>query len=266
LGALIRFGVSDRIYSADEHASEILARLNRAPRFTRWMADTIRPYIGDRVLEIGAGIGNLTTYLAPRSVYFASDINPNYLSRLKTMQPTRPYLAVHYTDATAAGTYPPEQFDTVLCLNVIEHLEDDVAALTNIRNKVDKDGRAIILVPNSMALYGTLDRVLGHYRRYSRGQLEETCRKAGFTVEKALKFNRIGSPGWWLNGRVLRKKSFGFLQIKLLNLLIPFIRRIDHLLPFPHLSWIVILRANTPTESKSTPESTLSDAAISPQR
>jgi glycosyltransferase involved in cell wall biosynthesis len=242
LGALAKYGISDRIYVADEHGSEILARLNRAPRFTKWMADTIRPYLGDRVLEIGAGIGNLTSNLVPRTMYWASDVNPHYLERLKRLTSSRPYLQVQYTDASAEETYPPQQFDTVICLNVVEHLEDDVRALSNIRGALEKNGRAIILVPNGPGLYGTLDRALGHYRRYTRKQLVEVCERAGFRVEEVLKFNRIGAPGWWWNGRILRNNTFGFWQIKLLNTMVPLVRPIDRFLPFPHLSWIVILR------------------------
>jgi glycosyltransferase involved in cell wall biosynthesis len=244
LGALLKYGISDRIYASDEQGSEILARLNRAPRFTKWMADTIRPYLGERVLEIGAGIGNLTSNLVPRTVYWASDVNPHYLERLRRLQQTRPYLQVHYTDASAGETYPAELFDTVICMNVVEHLEDDVRALSNMRAALEKNGRAIILVPNGPGLYGSLDRVLGHYRRYTREQLQEACRRAGFRVEKVLKFNRIGAPAWWWNGRVLKKTTFGFWQIKLLNTLLPLVRPIDRFLPFPHLSWIMILRVD----------------------
>jgi len=244
LGALLKYGISDRIYVKDEYGSEILARLNRAPRFTKWMADTIRPYLGERVLEIGAGIGNLTSNLVPRTEYWASDINPHYLDRLKKLKQTRPYLQVQYTDASAGDTYPEERFDTAICLNVVEHLEDDVKALRNIRGSLQKNGRAIILVPNGPGLYGSLDRVLGHYRRYTRRQLQEVCERAGFRVETILKFNRIGAPGWWWNGRVLKKTTFGLWQMKLLNFLLPVVRPIDRFLPFPHLSWIVILRVD----------------------
>jgi len=243
LGALVKYGISDKIYVADAYGSEILARLNRAPRFTRWMADTIRPYVGERVLEIGAGIGNLTANLVPRARYHASDINPHYLDRLETLKQTRPYLQVHYTDASAAETYPAEQFDTVICMNVVEHLANDVEALSNIRRSLDKNGRAIVLVPNGPRLFGSLDKVLGHYRRYTQEQLVQVCQDAGFSVEKVVKFNRFGTPGWWLNGRILKKETFGFWQIKLLNILVPFVRPIDRFLPFPHLSWIIILRA-----------------------
>lgn len=244
LGALVRFGISDRIFVEDQHGSEILARLNRAPRFTKWMADTIKPYAGERVLEIGAGIGNLTANLMPRTSYFASDINPHYLDRLEKLKQTQPYLQVQYVDAAVAETYPPERFDTVVCLNVVEHLEHDVAALKNIRNSLEPNGHAIILVPNGPGLFGTLDTVLGHFRRYTREQILNVCQRAGFTVQTLLKFNRIGAPGWWWNGRVTRKKTFAMWQMKLLNFLVPLVRSVDRFLPFPHLSWIVIA---TPT-------------------
>jgi glycosyltransferase involved in cell wall biosynthesis len=265
LGALVKYGISDKIYVADAYGSEILARLNRAPRFTKWMADTIRPYVGDRVLEIGAGIGNLTANLVPRTEYHASDINPHYLDRLETLRQTRPYLQVHYTDAAAGETYPPGSFDTVVCLNVVEHIENDLAALTNIRKHLDKNGRAIILVPSGPQLYGSLDRVLGHFRRYTREQLLDLCQRAGFTVESVLKFNRIGSPGWWWNGRILKKETFELWQIKILNLLVPLARRIDRFLPFPHLSWIVILHVAPPLDDQAGEKATLSESMLSPQ-
>jgi glycosyltransferase involved in cell wall biosynthesis/phospholipid N-methyltransferase len=258
LGSLIKYKISDRLYVDDLQGGEILSRLTRAPRFTKWMADTIRPYMGDRVLEIGAGTGNLTANLVPRTVYYASDINPQYLARLEKLKPTRPYLQVTATDVMAAETYPSEHFDTVVCLNVVEHVEDDLAALKNIRRMLDEHGRAIILVPNGPGLYGTLDKVLEHYRRYTREQLVGACEQAGFTVETVLKFNRIGAPGWWLNGRVLKKETFGLWQMKLLNFLMPLVKHVDRFLPFPHLSWIAILRADRQHETEASSASTLS--------
>jgi SAM-dependent methyltransferase len=196
-------------------------------------------------------------------VYCVSDVNPHYLERLRTLGATRPYLRVHYTDASDEETFPKEQFDTVVCLNVVEHLENDVRALRNIRKALAADGKAIVLVPNGPGLYGSLDRVLGHYRRYSREQLLHTCERAGLRVDQILKFNRIGAPGWWLNGRVLKKETFGFWQMKLLNLLVPLVRPIDRFLPFPHLSWIVILEANSQVEGEPTRETTLGQGVLS---
>ena len=243
LWAILRYAASDKIYREDEYGGEILGRLNRAPRFTRWMADVIRPYVGDRVLEVGAGTGNMSAHLMPRSVYWATDLNPHYLEYLTTLRATRPYLRVAYTNAEEKESFPTGQFfDTVVCLNVVEHVKDDAAALHNIRNALSDDGRAIILVPCGPSLYGTLDEVLGHFRRYTTEQLVGVAVRAGFRVEEMLAFNRAGVPAWWLNGRILRRKTFGLGQIRMLNLLTPFFRSLDSWLPLPPLSIIAILR------------------------
>jgi glycosyltransferase involved in cell wall biosynthesis len=246
LWAILRFAASDQIYAADGHGGEILLRLNRAPRFTRWMADVIRPYVGSRVLEIGAGIGNLTMHLVPRSIYWATDINPEYLGTLERLRASRPYLSVESLDATDASSFPTEpSFDTVIFLNVLEHLADDRDALRNVHNFLEEGGVAVVLVPNGPGLFGTLDEVLGHYRRYTEKQLVAVGLAAGLKVERLLKFNRPGVLGWWLNGKILRRTSFGLAQIRLLNWLTPIFRRIDSWLPLPPLSLIAIFRKQT---------------------
>ena len=243
LWAILHYAASDRIFIEDESGGEILERLNRAPRFTRWMADVIRPYIGDRVLEVGAGTGNMSVHLMPRPVYWATDVNSHYLDYLVTLRATRPYMRVTYTDAMDGGTFPKGQsFDTVVCLNVVEHVQDDLGALRNVWHALSDGGRAIILVPCGPELYGTLDEVLGHFRRYTREQLVDVAEQAGFRVEQVLNFNRPGVPAWWLNGRVLHRKTFGLGQIRMLNILTPVFRLVDSWLPLPPLSIIAILR------------------------
>lgn len=244
--AIVRFSLSDNIYTEDQYGSEILARLRRAPRFTAWMAETIRPYVGEQVLEIGAGIGNLTLNLAPRSLYWASDINSHYLHELRKLQETRPYLRASQVDLTAGESFPSAQrFDTVICLNVLEHVEDDLTALRNIWQSLQEGGRAIVLVPQGPDLYGTLDKVLGHFRRYSREQLASVAESAGFRVHCILTFNRAGSPAWWLNGKILKRTTFGLFQIKILNLLVPIFKRTEKWLPLPALSLIAVLEKGT---------------------
>src|SRR6202167_874435 len=243
LWAILRYGASSRIYTDDAQGGEILERLNRAPRFTRWMSDVVSPYVGERVLEIGAGIGNMSVHLMPRSIYWATDVNPYYLNYLETLRPTRPYMHVGYTDAMNGESFPKGQdFDTVVCLNLIEHVADDVGALRNVHESLRQGGRAVILVPHGPGLYGSLDEVLGHCRRYTEEQLGEVSQQAGFHVEQILKFNRPGVPAWWLNGKILRRRTFGLGQIRLLNVLTPIFRRIDSWLPLPPLSIIAILR------------------------
>jgi glycosyltransferase involved in cell wall biosynthesis len=242
LWTILRFATSDRIYKEDASGGEILERLNRAPRFTAWMADVIRPHVGSRVLEIGAGTGNLSVHLMPRAVYWATDVNAHYLEYLATLRATRPYMHVAYTNAIEPASFPRGQaFDTVVCLNVVEHIEDDVSAFRNIFDALEEGGRAIILVPCGPGLYGSLDDVLGHFRRYTEGRLVEVAQQAAFRVDKILKFNSFGVPAWWLNGRILRKKTFALGQIRILNFLTPLFRMLDPVMPLPPLSLIAVL-------------------------
>jgi glycosyltransferase involved in cell wall biosynthesis/phospholipid N-methyltransferase len=243
LGAMLRCAISDDIYQADEHGSRILARLARAPRFNAWMADTIRPYCGERVLEIGSGVGNLTRRLIPRVKYVASDINPLYLQTLANLGTDRPYMETGYCDVTDLSSFPQidQQYDTVICLNVIEHVLDDRTALLNINRVLSPSGRAIILVPQGPGNMGTLDEVLGHQRRYTRQTLLTLASECGFGVRQMIEFNRIGALAWFLNGKILKRRSFGLGQILLLDLLAPLLRRVDAMLPLPPLSLIAIL-------------------------
>jgi glycosyltransferase involved in cell wall biosynthesis len=258
--AILRFGISDYIYAEDTYGSQILGRLNRAPRFTKWMTDVIRPYVGEKVLEIGAGAGNLSLQLIPRALYWVSDVNPLYLNDLDKVRLGRPYMEVGYTDGEKGESFPKEQkFDTVICLNVVEHLADDLGALRNFREVLEDRGRAIVLVPCGPWLFGSLDEVLGHHRRYTRKQLTDLVVQAGFQLEQLLEFNRIGVIAWWLNARLLRTRTFGFLQIKLLNTLAPLFRVLDNILPLPPLSLIAVVckpgyeMAETPVRSTLAP-------------
>ena len=251
LWAIVRFALSDDIYKRDEYGSQILARLSRAPRFNAWMADTIRPFCGQRVLEIGSGVGNLTQRLIPRREYVVSDINPLYLQTLASLRQDRPYLDVAFCDVTDVASFPRNEqgYDTVICLNVIEHVADDRAALSNIRSALAPDGRALILVPQGQWNFGTLDEVLGHQQRYSKEKLRQVAEKAGLEVERILDFNRTGTAAWFLNGKLMRRRSFGLLQVKLLNLLTPLFRLVDRFVPLPALSLIAIMKRSAPASA-----------------
>src|SRR5437016_9797179 len=134
------------------------------------MADTIRRDVGQRVLEIVAGIGNLTRALIPgRKRYAATDINPEHLTRLASRFLHRPNLEILCCDLTRTEDFAPFTggMDTVICLNVLEHIEDDRRGLANLYSALDHGGRAILLVPEGQSVFGTIDVALGHFRRYS---------------------------------------------------------------------------------------------------
>ena len=242
LAAILRLWLIDDIYKEDEYGSHILARVEKVRRFNLWMGQALAPYVGDRVLEIGAGIGTLSAQFIPREFYLASDINPSYLSHLRSYSIGKPYLRVRHINAAHPADFAglEEEFDTVLMVNVLEHVPDEQVALANIRSTLKPGSRAIILVPQHPALYGSLDRALEHRERYTRKSLQEGLERAGFQVERIFDFNRFSVPGWWFNGKVLHRKTFSRVQLKVLQMSMPVLRRLDGLLPWGGLSLIAV--------------------------
>ena len=242
LAAILHFWLIDDIYKQDEYGSHILVSLEKVRRFNLWVGQTLMPHVGERVLEIGSGIGTLTSQFIPRKCYLASDINPSYLSYLRAYSIGKPYLQVQRIDAGVLDDFCglEEQFDTVLMINVLEHVPDEQVALKNIWSTLVPGGRAVILVPQHQRLYGSLDIVLEHRERYTRKSLQQGLEQAGFCVDSLADFNRFSVPGWWLTGKVLKRKTFSPIQLKVLQMTMPILRRIDSLLPWGGLSLIAV--------------------------
>ncbi|MFL6195908.1 MAG: glycosyltransferase [Thermoanaerobaculia bacterium] len=244
LRAMLKYRLIDDIYAEDEYGSHILHSLEKAQNFNRWMAEAIAPHVGARVLEIGAGIGNITTWLLPRDSYLASDINPHYLDYLRNLALGKPYLQVDRIDLEDPACFTPwaGRFDTVVCLNVLEHVRDPLLALRNMYDALEPGGRLVLYVPQGQKLYSSLDEVLGHRVRYSREMLSGELRATGFEIEQLRDFNHSGVPGWWLNGRILKRRHFSRNQLKVFNMAVPVLRRVDSLIPGRGLGIIAVAR------------------------
>lgn len=217
----------------------------RAHRFNRWMADIIEPFVGAEVLEIGAGIGNLTEFLCPgRQRYVATDVNGEHLDFLRARLKQSSNLATTICEASDHRDFVAfrKSFDTVICLNVLEHIPDDEATLANLLTALKPEGRAIILVPQGATAFGSLDEGLLHQRRYSRSELSGKMSNAGFVLERVVPFNRVTYPAWILNSRILRRKTISDVQLKCFDTLVPVWRRIDQYFPLPPTSLIAIGR------------------------
>ncbi len=242
--AMLKYALVDDIYREDEYGSNILNDLQSARRFNQWMGDTLRPFLGDRILEIGAGIGNLTNQFIPRELYVASDINPHYLEYMRSYAIGKPYLRVMRVDAGVAADFAGIQgaFDTAIMINVLEHVPDEQLSLQNLRTALAPGGRVVILVPQHPGLYGSLDEVLEHRERYTSAGLRRSLETAGFEVERVFDFNRISVPAWFWNARILRRRNFARLQLKTLEVVMPLVRALDRILPWPGISAIGIAR------------------------
>jgi len=240
--SMIHFWLIDDLYAEDEYGSSILSGLKHARRLNFWIGKTLRPFIGDRVLEVGAGVATLTNQFIPRELYVAGDANPHCLRYLQSFSFGKPYLHVINLDAQEPEHFNglEERFDTALVVNVLERVPEETLALQNIWSALKTGGRALIVVPQDPELYGELDKALQRCERYTVPKLEKVLIGAGFRVEEIFDFNRFSVPGWWLNGKLLRRKRISRFQLKLVDLAMPFLAKIDRIWPWTGLSLIAV--------------------------
>ncbi|HEX8172254.1 MAG TPA: glycosyltransferase [Thermoanaerobaculia bacterium] len=235
-----------------------LERMGRLSRYNGWIWQSIAPYVGRRVLEVGAGIGNMTRVLYGRDLIVATDIEVPYLHVLRNRFARNPTIRVAKLDLNSDDHLPLKDhaFDTVVCLNVLEHIEYDEQALHNLYDVLVPGGRLLLFVPADQKLYGTLDKQVGHFRRYSRESLQRVIEAAGFITDKITYQNRFGRFGWWLNGKVLKRTHMPAGQSRVFDMLVPLLRRLEPADPSNGLSLVAVAtkphaaeQAHTQTQS-----------------
>jgi 2-polyprenyl-3-methyl-5-hydroxy-6-metoxy-1,4-benzoquinol methylase len=223
-----------------------LIRMARLEPYNRWLADRFRQALGERVLEIGAGFGNMTKQMTGRELIVASDLDPVALEYLRgTFRQDAGVRVASYrfplTEAERAEI-KALSIDTVVCLNVLEHIEDDVSTLADLYAVLPAGGRLVLIVPALASLYGTLDVHLHHFRRYEKAELEGKIRAAGFTVEDCRFLNRPGILGWYVNGKILRRRVLPAGQLAAFRLMLPLLKREESNPPPVGMSLLAIAR------------------------
>ena len=223
-----------------------LVRMARLEPYNRWLVSRFDGAVGRRVLEIGAGFGNITRHLKGRELLVASDLDPVALEHLKGTFRDDPAVRVasyHFPlDTAAREEIRAMRIDTVVCLNVLEHIEDDRATLADMYDLLQPGGKLVLLVPAFAWLYGTLDEHLRHFRRYEKEELEGKLREAGFVLENVMYVNRPGILGWWVNGKLLRRRVLPRGQLLAFKLLMPLLEREKERPPTSGLSLVAVGR------------------------
>lgn len=211
-------------------------RLNRP--YLEWQLAGLRPYLGARVLEIGCGVGSILELLTPRERLFGLDVEPDVLGAARARFSGDPSVGFAHVDA---ARFTPEdierlraeRFDSIVSLNVLEHIEDDRAVLRACAEILPTNGTLALLVPAHPALYGRYDALDGHVRRYTRRDLGMKVRAAGFELLRCRHFNAVGALGWFVQYRLLRRQIHGEGSFGLMNRLLPVLRPLERLLPPP---------------------------------
>lgn len=213
--------------------SHSLDLLKDTYNYNHWIYSLMRRYHGREVCEIGAGIGNLTQFFLNAARVLCVEPEEEYCSALRQLA------AVHLNVEIFKGGLAEcarvsglaRTFDTVVCVNVLEHIEHDAEAVGLMRSLLKKGGRILLYVPAAPWAFGELDRCLGHYRRYSKRMVRALALASGMELERCIYVNFAGSFGWFLHARVFSRKVIEPKSARIVDRLVPFISAVERLLP-----------------------------------
>lgn len=231
------------LLESDPVGAETLRLIYKMSALNQWIYDVIKPAVGRSAVEIGCGIGCFTELLLHLDRVYAFDINATYVEFVNQRFASSGKVKAMVQDAQ--HPLPAEVLaapvDTVICFNVLEHIEDDIAALGHMRAALSPGGHLILLVPAIPFLFSSLDVELGHYRRYDRRTLDARVAQVGLVPVAHRYINVFGILGWFLNGKILRRKLLPAGQLDLYNKLVPAFRAIERLTGPPiglsHIIW-----------------------------
>ena len=242
LYVIFRTGILDRHFTTHD-GYHLQRAMDQAYGFNQWMYDQIAEHVGRFVLECGCGIGTLTAHMLGKERVTCTDIDPFYIEVVNRRFGHIKGFGVHHMDLSSQDDYQKIRgvgFDTIICMNVLEHLEHDQEVLECFYQALDPGGKAIILVPQYPWLYSKMDKSVGHYRRYTVQKMTEMMGKAGFAIAETRHFNRFATLGWFVSGKLLGSAHVEPEQIRLYNWLLPIAKLIEQLPFWPALSLIVV--------------------------
>lgn len=234
---LLRYATTDNDADNTHEGYTTLARMESgAPNYNTWLGERFREHAGSRVLEIGAGIGTITALLAEgREKVVALEVDPFYVRRLQNRFRGTPQVEPYLSDVALADFegLAKQRFDSIVLSNVMEHIPDDAGAVRRFAQILAPDGKVLILVPALPAIFGALDEAVGHYRRYTPDTLRTVLESNGFEVERLEWMNLVGIPGWFVNGKLLRRRSMPPLQLRIYDQLAPWLARAESMVKLP---------------------------------
>jgi SAM-dependent methyltransferase len=213
---------------APDRSRAVLDDIARARHYNEWLFTRARPFLGSRVLDVGAGIGTFSALAAETGAQVTA-LEPELVDRLRARFAGASRVTV--VEGAAEDLPLQDQFDSILCFNVLEHVGDDERALRELRARLVPGGRLLLLVPAHSALYGGYDRAAGHVRRYDRAPLRRALVDAGFDVEDLRHVNPVGAIGWLVRVRLRRSESWPSSSFRTFDRLVPVLRPLDRL-PF----------------------------------
>jgi len=190
-----------------------------AVNYRQYEYDLIAAHCGRRVLEVGAGLGEFSAQFTGLEHLTVTDTDPLCLAALQERFVGRPDVTVVPMDLDGALELAGP-VDTVLAMNVLEHIEDDAAALRRLAGLLAPGGGLVLWVPAYQALYGDFDRLVGHYRRYTPASMRAVAQAADLRVELVRPVNLLGGLAWWAAVRMAKQGSASPRLVRLYDRLV----------------------------------------------
>jgi SAM-dependent methyltransferase len=205
-----------------------------ARNYNAWVYGRARPFLGRRVLDMGAGIGTFTELaLADGREVTALEPDTSFAAALEAEFGAHPRVEIARATTEEFRDRRPALFDAVISFNVLEHIADDQSAVQAASDLLRPGGRLLLLVPAHPLLLGDVDRALGHVRRYRRDRLRRLLGSAGFEVESLRHVNPVGALGWLVTFRLRSwPKEWPRCQYRTFDRLVPALRLLDRV-PLP---------------------------------
>lgn len=242
LTTILKFWLIDDLYTAP-YGRLLLNNMSGTPQYLMWIAEQLRPHLGDAVLDLRAGTGPLSSKLmAKRLQYVVTDRDPLMLHALSNRFLRTPSVRVEALDPSSASDFAPfrGQMNTVVCVNVLEFEPEPAVTLRGAFEALKPGGKLLLLTPFQPGLFGTIDQPLGHLRRFSRRDLEGALSEAGFEVVSGRDFNRVGTLSWFVYGKIMRRRFVPKITLKVFDKTVWLWKRVDRLFPWKGLSLILV--------------------------
>ncbi|OGE34516.1 hypothetical protein A3C32_04200 [Candidatus Daviesbacteria bacterium RIFCSPHIGHO2_02_FULL_41_14] len=222
----------------DDNGHKTLESMSQAVWYNRWTLKQFKKFLMGDILEVGCGIGTFSKDLTRYGKVVGTDIDKQNLKQAKKVKNVK----VGYGDIEMAKYFfNNRHFDTVVCLNVLEHIKNDNQSLINIYKLLKTGGHLILLVPFHPDLYGEIDKSIGHFRRYTKESLQRSLNSSGLKIVRIRVVNFLGGIGWFLAGRVLKNKIVGKNKIGIFNLIAPLVLPLEELIEPPLGTSILVI-------------------------
>lgn len=212
--------------------------ISQSTNYNTWIFQKLSGYLRGHVLDIGSGIGNIVQYYlqsGAERIYLVDEDEAmiDNLNSMFSQHDKVQVLKASIQQEELLSRVPLQSIDTITCVNVLEHIEEDVKALQHMKKLLKKDGRIVLFVPALECLYGSLDALVGHCRRYNKKTLKDSITRAGLAVDQQYYMNILGTVSWFISGRILKSRRFNPRICRWLDACVPAISKMESGWPLP---------------------------------